>query len=529
MCVSLFTRLPKASEIVRVVCLDVINNVVSQQPLEEQSQVYLKDSLVDYVRKVYGVSGTHGADSNAIQNKLTQTLTLLFALLYKQGWTQFTDDILALTRLPNSASPDNLAGTIFYLRMLTSVHDEIADVLVSRAEWEQKRNTELKDLMRVRDVRKVVTSWREILTYWQDKSDEILILCLKVIGRWVSWIDISLIVNPEFLGLILQLVGRDHASKHEDKVRQVAVDCLTEIVGKKMKSADKIEMLILLNLGEIISQLAASRPLNELRDTPDYDYDLAEAVAKLTNNAMYDIVKGLEDATTDDNTKARADQLLHAFLPLLLRFFSDQFDEICSTVIPSLTDLLTFFRKAQPLPSKYTAMLSPILNEIIKKMRYDETCSWGDEDTQTDEAEFQELRKRLQVLQQTVAVVDQSLYMDVLTNAVGNTFQNLDQHGSNMDWRDLELALHEMFLFGELAVANGGLVAKRQPSSVAVDRLAAMMRKMVQSGKSSCRTLVTQCMLIASKPLPCSRILQFNSNTWRTVFAIASFSKRSLT
>jgi exportin-T len=174
---------------------------------------------------------------------------------------------------------------------------------------------------------------------------------------------------------------------------------------------------------------------------------------------------------------------MQSFLPLLLRFFSDEYDEICSTVIPSLTDLLTFLRKKKALPAEYSAMLTPILNAIIQKMRYDETSSWGNEDEQTDEAEFQELRKRLQVLQKSVAAVNEALYIDILSNVIGNTFQRLDQQGGGMDWRDLDLALHEMFLFGELTVPNGGLYAKSQPSGIAAARLISMMSKMVESGK----------------------------------------------
>jgi exportin-T len=116
-------------------------------------------------------------------------------------------------------------------------------------------------------------------------------------------------------------------------------------------------------------------------------------------------------------------------------------------------------------------------------MRYDETSSWGNEDEQTDEAEFQELRKRLQVLQKSVAAVNEPLYVEILSNVVGNTLQQLDQQGGRMDWRDLDLALHEMYLFGELTVPNGGLYAKSQPSSVAAERLITMMSKMVDSGK----------------------------------------------
>ena len=75
-----------------------------------------------------------------------------------------------------------------------------------------------------------------------------------------------------------------------------------------------------------------------------------------------------------------------------------------------------------------------------------------------------------------------NLFIEVVSNLVGNTFQSLDQPESQLDWRDLDLALHEMYLFGELALPNQSIHAKNQPSSVASERLAIMMRKMVESG-----------------------------------------------
>jgi exportin-T len=480
-CLSLFTRSPKASEVVRLVSLEIVNNAVQTQELDLQGLHFLKENLQDYVWRVYGGSSETDIDSGSLQNKLTQTLTLLFTLLYKSDWNNFFVDFLALLRLPNSSSPDNLPGTIIYLRVLGSIHDEIADVLLSRLSAEQKRNNELKDLIRARDAQKIARSWQEILTYWMNKDDTLVEMCLKVICRWVNWTEISLVVNQESLNLLLQLVGRPNPSGNEDKIRNAAIDCFTETVGKKMKAPDKIEMIMVLNIGNIIIQLISSPPLNELRSTSNYDVDLAEAVARLANNALLGIVKALGDIQIDESSRSRADQLLQVFLPLILRFFSDEYDEVCSTVIPSLTELLTHFRKAKPFSPQYTSMLSPILNAVITKMRYDETSSWGDEDDQTDEAEFQELRKKLQVLQKMVAAVDQPLYIEILSNVVGNTFQNLDGNGSNMDWRDLDLALHEMYLFGELALPNGGL-SKNQPSSFASERLAAMMMKMVESG-----------------------------------------------
>jgi len=484
-CATLFTKTPRTSEVVRLVSLEVVNNAVQAQVLEMASLAFLKEALLDYARRTYTGSAEEQIDPPGLQNKLAQTLTYLYTHMYKAGWEDFIDDFLALTRLPNSAQRDNPAGVILCLRVLGSVHDEIADVFVSRQGNEAKRNTDLKDTIRARDMHNIARFLQDVLAQYHNQGDQILETTLRVIGKWVAWIDISLMINQDMLNLLLPLVGRTSSAGSDDKVRDAAIDAFTEIVGKKMKPADKIEMISFLNLRDIVSQLIASPPLRDFQSTPRYDTDLAESVAKLVNVAMSDVVRVLEDGELGDDVRARAEQLLHDFLPLLLRFFSDEYDEVCSSVIPSLADLLTFLRKVTALPESYLAILPPILNAIIMKMRYDETSTWGIEDEQTDEAEFLELRKRLQNLQKSIAAVDQNLYIDVLSNLVATTFQNLEQQGAQMDWRDLDLALHEMNLFGELALPNQGVTRSKRPSTNASERLVVIMRKMVESSTSA--------------------------------------------
>ncbi|KAK4083980.1 hypothetical protein Purlil1_10613 [Purpureocillium lilacinum] len=480
-CTNLFARTPRPSEVVRMVCLEVVNYAVHTQGLDGESLAYLKYTLLQYVRQGYGPEAQQEPDPVSLQNKLTQTLTYLFVFLYQNGWQSFLDDFWELTGVPSNAS--NSPGVLLYLRILSSIHDEIADMLLARESNEAKRNTELKDQLRAQDMHKVADSWKQLLVRYAD-NDTVVELVLKVVGKWVSWMDISLVVSQDMLNLLLPVVGRTNHGT-EDKVRDTAIDTLTEICGKKMRSADKMEMVSFLSLEQIVGQLIASPSLTELKGTPKYDTDLAEAVAKLVNTVMSDIVKALDDSQSNEETRERAKQHLNGFLPFLLRLFSDDYDEVCSTVIPALTDLLTFLRKLGQLPPEYSRMLAPILDAIIRKMRFDETSSWGNEDEQTDEAEFQELRRKLQNLQKTIAAIDQPLYMDMLSNLVATTFQSLDQRGSDMDWRDLDLALYEMYLFGELALPNQGLGTKNQPSSEASERLVVMMQKMVGSGIAS--------------------------------------------
>lgn len=489
-CLTLFTKTPQQPEVVRHVSLEIVNSAAQAGLIDLASLGVVRDGLLAYLRQVYGPDGTATPDAPYIQNKIAQTVTFLFSALYASGWETCFDDLLGLTyKSSTSTARDNPLGIVFYLRVVNSIHEEIGDVLVSRSRGEQDKANTLKDLIRARDMQKIANSWQEILSEWRAGDDVVVELCLKAVGSWVSWIDIGLVVNQTTLDLLFQQLGRAEKQdlrEGEQRVRDAAVDVFTEIIGKKMKPADKIEMILFLNLDSIVTQLSNSPPLRESRFTFKYDTDLAETVAKLVNITVMDIVRVLE--TDNGPVKEKADDLLQAFLPHILRFFSDEYDEVCSTVIPCVNDVLTYIRKlskANPsFEERNKSILLPVLKAIVAKMRYDETSNWGDEDEQTDEAEFQELRKRLGVLQQIIASADEQLYIDAISEVVGTTFENLRASGGQLDWRDLDLALHEMFLFGDLAVKGGGLYQKNQPTGPPAVRLIEMMLRMVESGES---------------------------------------------
>lgn len=463
-----------------------MNSAAQAGLIDLSSLVIVKDGLLSYLRQVYGPDGNGAPDTNHIQNKIAQTITFLFSALYANGWESCFDDLLGLTyKSSASSSRDNPLGIIFYLRVVNSIHEEIGDVLVSRSRVEQDKANNLKDLIRDRDMQKIASSWQEILSVWYDGEDVVVEMCLKAVGSWVSWIDISLVVNQTMLDLLFQLLGRAKKQELRDgerRVRDAAVDVFTEIIGKKMKPTDKIEMIDFLKLNLIVTELSNSPPLHQNRSTPDYDTDLAETVAKLVNITVLDIVRVLESDAGP--VKEKADNLLQEFVPHMLRYFSDEYDEVCSTVIPCVNDMLTYIRKLNKSNPSYESgnaeLLRGFLTAIIAKTRYDETSDWGNEDEQTDEAEFQELRKRLGVLQHIIATAHEELYITVIAQSVENTFASLRATQGRIDWRDLELALHEMFLFGDLAVKGGGIYQKNMPAGPAAIKLVDMMLRMVE-------------------------------------------------
>lgn len=56
--------------------------------------------------------------------------------------------------------------------------------------------------MRTRDVFLLVDGWYKILTQYHQDTPAIVNSCLCVIGLYVSWIDVNLIVNERFIPLL---------------------------------------------------------------------------------------------------------------------------------------------------------------------------------------------------------------------------------------------------------------------------------------------------------------------------------------
>ncbi len=229
----------------------------------------------------------------------------------------------------------------------------------------------------------------------------------------------------------------------------------TEIASKKMRPSEKVELIQVLNLDTVISQLLSSPGLLDLRNTPKYDTDLAELVAKLVNNIVRDIVVVLDSSDANNDTKQQAHAILLTFLPFLLRFFSDEYDEVCSTVIDALSDVLTFLRKITkekaPAAAEYSPLLPTLLQTIVNKMKYDETASW-DDDEDSGEMEFAELRRRLQVLQKQVFAIDEQMTIMGISELVQQTFRRVAENPEAVDWRDVDLALYELNSFGDFAL-----------------------------------------------------------------------------
>lgn len=92
--------------------------------------------------------------------------------------------------------------------------------------------------------------------------------------------------------------------------------------------------------------------------------------------------------------------------------------------------------------------LQALLQALFTKMRYDDEAQMTENDDSGEEAEFQDLRKRLLSFQDAIGAIDPDLYSRSLGNLITSTLQAIST-GSSQNWRDMEVALFEMHSFAE--------------------------------------------------------------------------------
>lgn len=300
-----------------------------------------------------------------------------------------------------------------------------------------------------------------------------------MIGGWVSWVDITLIINGTFVSLIYKCL-------QNETITLTTCDTLIEIVSKKMKPFDKMELIRLLGLKEVISQLSAD-----------------ERVGKLANVVTLELVHILDGSTSiASNSSLQPEQLVLAedllteFFSIVIQYLGNEDVEISSQVLPAISEYLTLVRKESkqekskvdttnmeknlskqvlnfPADSNFISpqrqsLLATLLPKIILKMRYDDD-DWEDED-------FLELRGKLKLLQDQVASIDSDLYINDIVAIVSNSFDP----SAVTSWKDVELGLFELVAYSD-SLKNGAINIIKGIETRPTQTLSSLFFKMIES------------------------------------------------
>ncbi|XP_028410861.1 exportin-T-like [Dendronephthya gigantea] len=408
-------------------CFQVLEHCAKKsfKGMTESDQQSLKQMLMSWLQQK-SMSDVN-AEKGFILNKGAQVIVLIFVNDYPEKWSSFFSDILSTLQLGPAAMD-------IFLRILKAIDQEIINREVQQSPKDIQRSTLIKDTMRVQCVNDLVEAWYKILSDPENVQAQVICLCLDVIGRYVSWIDINLIANDKFIRILL-----GHLSM--DLLRESACDCLSEIINKGMLPVDKIEL--------IQSLLRVLEDAGVLPPSETDDSDFQAKLAKLINTAGTQLIicwSKLTKAGSSDKAD-RTLSIIENKLNYMFGFLGNEDDDISQSVHSFARDYITLLKQIPNMSAEQEINIKGLLLTVIKKMKYDESYDFDQEGE--DEAMFLEYRKLLKILFQNIGQLDPNLLLSTVMEVVSNRLRDW----KSLDFMDVEVAIRTIYYVGE-AIPN---------------------------------------------------------------------------
>jgi exportin-T len=140
-------------------------------------------------------------EKNFISKKAAQLFSIVSLIDFPNRWPTYFNDLMSTWQW-------SVGNADFYLKVLDSIHTEIVDKEIARTQEELNVITYYKDSIRGRCVNELVESLYVLLKAYANKNAEITCQTLEVIGAYVSWVDVNLIVNDRFVELFSYALGQ---------------------------------------------------------------------------------------------------------------------------------------------------------------------------------------------------------------------------------------------------------------------------------------------------------------------------------
>ena len=381
-------------------------------------------------------------------------------------WPTFFDDLVNAYSSSLNTAREHIMASMF-LRICKSIHEEVVCLLISRANDDLARNSAIKDAMREKAVFELAAAWFSILERHSAET-QIVNQILEIIGQYVSWIDINLILKPAFLENLFRFMLNA-------EFQAAACECLGEIVSKGMKAEDKLTLIQTLNMIEILNGI----PMN--------DEDTREHFSRLVNVLGTEIIKAFE-STAAPNTQLVASNMLVQIFPFFIRFLGDEYDDISTAMFPFLTGYLGILKKAKKQNSSFLQLMEEnnnlLMRTIVMKLKIDEDAA--NENNQEEEALFFEMRRTLKANFDSLFLICPHIAGNIIPAMVSNTFSAFElasrsPGSTSISYSDIELAIYLIFIYGE---ANKGGAPQYVEADQSPSILSRMLVHLFQSRKS---------------------------------------------
>ncbi|UZJ57332.1 hypothetical protein CBS101457_006652 [Exobasidium rhododendri] len=529
------TSRPLHSQAQRFFCISLVASFLEDSLVNyadpSSAVAYLQTEALKFFDDEY-VAGFGEDGTSYMTNKFAQFLSSLLIQTYAlpQPFTLLPNLLARMRSIPSSTSTSTLnpVSTDLVLRLLLEVSLSLGSDVTLRAIRSRERiarDTAIRDEIRSSHAVNIAESVWKIIEDGLSKVEEfrhqgglvnssdmqgwnlansIKVTCeaTRVMGDYVSWIDIGLVVTPQTISLLYRLLQHN-----EPTLRTASSDALLGIVSKGMKGTDKIEILQGLNLTSTVSELEkGTRRAKGQVSMPDEEITFREHLAKLANGVAMELARVLDDEKTDGKVRSIADEMLLTHMGLVLDFLTDEWDELAEAVLPCITITLSIYKKLKrtvkaaisgtPIPpSQMAAIYTPekadflarLMGILLIKMKFDDETEWNggggienegqddedddDDDEDEDVGKFLQLRKQLQQNAAAIAAIDEQIFHVPTQRLILETLNACDAYLSNtgppITWQQAELALFALYFCGEIfsTTAQGQVKAGVNASS----------------------------------------------------------------
>ncbi|KAL2345996.1 hypothetical protein Fmac_007281 [Flemingia macrophylla] len=362
-----------------------------------------------------------------IKNKLAQVLITLIYFEYPLVWSSvFVDFFPHLNK-------GNVVIDMF-CRVLNALDDELISLDYSRTPEELTVASRVKDAMRQQCVTQIVRAWYDIVSMYRNSDQELCTSVLDSMKRYISWIDIALIVNDVFIPLLFDLILVGHLSDH---LRGAALRCLLAVVSKRMDPQSKLSLLQSLHISRVLRLV-----------TEDGDAELISDIAALLTGYAMEALDCFKRINSED-AKGISMELLSEVLPSIFYLMKNFEVDATFNIVQFLSGYVAILKSFAPLPEKQLLHLGQILEVILVLIRYDSAYRTNldvmDKIGKEEEDRMVEFRKDLFVLLRTVGRVAPDITQLFIRNSIASAVSR----SSDSNVEEVEGALSLLYALGE--------------------------------------------------------------------------------
>ncbi|KAL6496929.1 hypothetical protein OROGR_028858 [Orobanche gracilis] len=379
-----------------------------------------------------------------IKNKFAQVVVTLIYFEYPLIWPSIFVDFL----------PNLSKGAVvidMFCRILNVLDDELIsmdypgnDVAVSGR---------IKDAMRAQCVPQIVGAWYDIVTMYKNLDPDLCSSVLDSMRRYVLWIDIGLVANDAFIGLLFELMLVEGLSDH---LRAAAASVILAVVSKRMDFKSKLALLQSLQIRKVFRLVLE-----------DKDSELVTCVASLLTGYATEILECFKRLSSEDG-KGVPLELLNEVLPSIFYITQHCENDSAFNIVQFLSNYIGTMKSLSALTETQLAHVGQILEVIRLQIQYDpmyrNNLDVLDKVGREEEDRMVEFRKDFFVLLRSVGRVAPDLTQAFMRNSLDKAVSSSEDR--NVE--EVEASLSLLYALGESLSddamrSGGGLLGELVP------------------------------------------------------------------